>query len=55
MCGCEKRGLSIKQPTDQGRYEVKQERPYWNMDFETKLNTPEMREIQWLKLTKKLE
>jgi len=25
------------------------------MDFETKLNTPEMREIQWAKLTKKLE
>jgi len=29
-------------------------RPYWNMEIEPKLNTPEMREIQWVKLQKKL-
>ena len=31
------------------------ERPYWNMEMETKLNTPEMKEIQWPKLKKKIE
>jgi phenylacetate-CoA ligase len=30
------------------------ERPYWNMEVETKLNTPEMREIQLAKLKKML-
>ncbi|MEW6442790.1 MAG: AMP-binding protein [bacterium] len=29
-------------------------RPYWNMEVETRLNTPEMRELQWSKLKKKL-
>ncbi len=27
-----------------------QDRPYWNMEIETKLNTPEMRQIQFVKL-----
>ncbi|MBI5443108.1 MAG: phenylacetate--CoA ligase family protein [Deltaproteobacteria bacterium] len=30
-------------------------RPYWNMEIETKLNTPEMKAIQWAKVTKKVE
>ena len=30
-------------------------RPYWNMEMETKQNTPEMREIQWGKLKKKIQ
>ena len=30
------------------------DRPYWNMEVETKLNTPEMREIQLAKLKKML-
>ena len=29
-------------------------RPYWNMDVETKLNTPEMKEIQWEKIKKRI-
>ena len=29
-------------------------RPYWNMEIETKLNTPEMKELQWPRLKKKL-
>lgn len=29
-------------------------RPYWNMEIEPKLHTPDMREIQWVKLQKKL-
>ena len=29
-------------------------RPYWNMEMETKLNTPEMRDIQLAKLKKML-
>jgi phenylacetate-CoA ligase len=31
------------------------DRPYWNMEVETKLNTPEMREIQLVKLKKMLK
>jgi len=30
-------------------------RPYWNMEMETKQNTPEMKEIQWEKLKKKVQ
>ena len=30
-------------------------RPYLDMEMETKLNTPEMRELQWSKLKKHLE
>ena len=30
------------------------DRPYWNMEVETKLNTPEMRELQLVKLKKQL-
>lgn len=30
------------------------ERKYWNMDIETKLNTPEMRELQWTRLKEAL-
>lgn len=29
--------------------------PYWDMEFEPKLNSPEMKEIQWGKLKKKIE
>ncbi len=32
-----------------------EQRPYWNMEIETKLNTPQMKELQWGKLKKKLE
>jgi phenylacetate-CoA ligase len=31
------------------------ERPYWNMEIEPKLNTPEMKELQWEKLKKALQ
>jgi len=31
------------------------ERPYWNMEIEPRLNTPEMRDLQWHKLTAALE
>jgi phenylacetate-CoA ligase len=34
---------------------VSQDRPYWNMEIEPKLNTPEMRELQELKLTKRIK
>jgi phenylacetate-CoA ligase len=34
--------------TEQGQ------RPYWNMEMETRLNTKEMKEIQWTKLKKKI-
>ena len=30
-------------------------RPYWNMEMETKQNTPEMKEIQWERLKKKVQ
>ncbi|MDY6796513.1 MAG: hypothetical protein SWK76_14735 [Actinomycetota bacterium] len=30
--------------------EMEEERPYWNMDMESRLNTPEMRDIQLEKL-----
>ncbi len=30
-------------------------RPYWNMEMEMKQNTPEMREIQWSKVVRKIE
>lgn len=30
-------------------------RPYWNMEVESKLNTPEMTKIQWVKIKKKIE
>jgi len=30
-------------------------RPYWNMEMETKQNTPEMKELQWEKLKKKVQ
>lgn len=33
---------------------MKDEKPYWNMDVEPKLNTPEMKEIQLAKIKKKL-
>lgn len=31
------------------------QRPYWNMEMETKLNTPAMKDIQWVKLKKKID
>ncbi|MBI5444518.1 MAG: AMP-binding protein [Deltaproteobacteria bacterium] len=31
------------------------QRPYWNMEMESRLNTPEMREIQWSKLKRQIE
>ena len=34
---------------------MKQQRPYWNMEAEVKLNTADMEEIQWAKLKKKLD
>jgi phenylacetate-CoA ligase len=33
---------------------MSQDRPYWNMEIEPKLNTPEMRELQERKLTKRI-
>jgi phenylacetate-CoA ligase len=33
---------------------MEERRPYWNMEMETKLNTPEMKEIQWKKLKKQI-
>jgi phenylacetate-CoA ligase len=30
-------------------------RPYWNMEIEPKLNTPEMEDIQWRKLKKRIK
>jgi len=26
---------------------MEEQRPYWNMEMESKLNTPEMKEFQW--------
>ena len=34
---------------------MSQDRPYWNMEIEPKLNTPEMRELQELKLKKRIK
>ncbi|MFH1091454.1 MAG: AMP-binding protein, partial [Pseudomonadota bacterium] len=34
---------------------MKPDRPYWNMEIEPKLNTPEMREIQEIKLKKRIK
>jgi phenylacetate-CoA ligase len=31
------------------------QRPYWNMEMETRQNTPEIRDIQWFKVKKKIE
>lgn len=33
---------------------MSQERPYWNMEIEPKLNTPEMRELQEIRLKKRI-
>ena len=32
-----------------------EERPYWNMEIEPILNTPQMRELQWNKMPRVLE
>ena len=34
---------------------MEERRPYWNMEMETRQNTPEMKEIQWEKLKKKVQ
>lgn len=34
---------------------MEERRLYWDMDMETKLNTPEMKEIQWKKLKKQID
>ena len=34
---------------------MSQDRPYWNMEIEPKLNTPEMRELQEIKLKRRIK
>jgi hypothetical protein len=34
---------------------MKDDRPYWNMEIEPKFNTPEMQEIQEIKLRGKIK